>query len=246
MRIKALVYQMVIFLAPLPLWAGTVPAKEAADFTLSNPSNIPGVKLQPGSYTIHVVNHLSDRVILKVDAAKGGDLHSTFIGVQNGTIKKPARSGPVTWENPADGASYLKGWYFAGAPTVIEFVYPKAEAVAIATSNPEKVPAVDPASEGKVSDNTLSQDDMQLLTLWVLSLQQVGPGVSSPSIKAERYQLTASVNQKPVIKALPHTASLMPWMWLLSVCFLMAAGSLRLIVLRNRSVPAMATPSRQG
>jgi hypothetical protein len=232
MRLKTQVFCAAIsFFSPM-VWA-VGPATPSADFTISNPSHIPGAMLEPGSYTIHVVNRLSDRVILKVDSAKG-DVHSTFLGIPNGSIQKPSASGAVRWANPADGSQYLKGWYFSGGSSVIEFVYPKAEAVAIATSNPAKVPAVDPASEGKVTDNTLSQDDMQLLTLWVLSLEQVGPNgagdsaSAKPGIKAERYTQVASV-QKPVIKALPHTASRIPLIWLLGFTSLLAAALLRLI-----------------
>jgi len=212
------------------VWAAGA-ATSTADFTISNPSHIPGTMLEPGSYTIHVVNRLSDRVILKVDSAKG-DVHSTFLGIPNSNIQKPSSSGPVKWANSAGGAQYLKGWYFPGTSSVVEFVYPKDEAVAIATANPAKVPAVDPGSEGKVTDNTLSQDDMQLLTLWVLSLEQVTPSgaidpSAKPSIKAERYTQVASV-QKPVIKALPHTASRVPLVWLMGLCSLLAAALLRL------------------
>jgi hypothetical protein len=239
MRMKPLVYCVPVILASLQLW-GAVPVNRTADFTLSSPAGIPCYTLEPGSYTIHIVNQLSDRVILKVDGANGS-VHATFLGVQNGKIEKAAANGPVRWANPADGVNCLKGWQFAGAPSMIEFVYPKAAAVAIATSNAGQVPAVDPASEGKVADNTISQDDMQLLTLWVLSLQQVGP---SPGIKAERYQLTASVNPKPVvtsaIKALPHSASLIPWLWLVGFCSLMAAVLLRVIALAGGHTPPRA------
>jgi len=98
------------------------------------------------------------------------------------------------------------------------------------------VPAVDPASEGKVADSTLSQDDMQLLTLWLLSLEQVGPSDAAnakPGIKAERYTQVASV-QKPVIKALPHTASRVPLVWLVGFCSLIAAIMLRWIASPSR------------
>ncbi|MBB5338913.1 hypothetical protein [Tunturiibacter gelidoferens] len=233
MRLKSLMLCASLCSFSAVLWAAG-PATSTADFTISNPSHIPGATLEPGSYTIHIVNRLSDRVILKVDSVKG-DVHSTFLGIPNSEIQKPAASGPVKWANPADGSLYLKGWYFAGSSSVVEFVYPKAEAVAIATSNPAKVPAVDPASEGKVTDNTLSQDDMQLLTLWLLSLEQVsGTGdAAKPGIKAERYTQVASV-QKPVIKALPHTASPVPLVWLLSYCSLIAAALLRLIASQSR------------
>jgi hypothetical protein len=241
MRLRPFVSCMLFCLANVALLAAS-PATPSIDFTLSNTSHIPGATLQPGAYSIHVVNRLLDRVILKVDAANGA-LHSTFIGVPNDKIQRPAGSGPVKWANSPDGTLYIKGWYFNGSPSVIEFVYPKDEAVAIAKSNPAKVPAVDPASEGKVSDNTLSQGDMQLLTLWVLSLEQVGPG-DAPSIKAARYE-TASVSQKPPIKALPHTASWLPWVWLISLCSLIAAGALRIIASQNRTSPAGERQSLQ-
>jgi len=231
MRLRTFVSFMSVCFVNVALWAAS-PANPTTDFTLSSASHIPGATLQPGSYSIHVVNRLSDRVILKVDAANG-TLHSTFIGVPNNKIERLAGSGPVKWANSPDGTPYIKGWYFNGTPSVIEFVYPKDDAVAIAKSNPAKVPAVDPASEGKVSDNTLSQDDMQLLTLWVLSLEQVGPG-NAPSIKAARYEM-ASVSQKPAIKALPHTASWLPWVWLSGICSLIAAMALRIIASQNRT-----------
>ncbi len=242
MRIKAFVLFLSVFAAASHLWAKP-PATPTADFTLSHSSRIPGNTLQPGSYSIHVVNHLSDRVILTVDGVQG-DLHTTFLGIPNSRINKPSSSGPVRWTNPVDGSEYLKGWYFPGASSVVEFVYPKAEAVAIATANPAKVPAIDPASEGKATDNTLSKSDMQLLTLWLLSFQQVGPGQQSPGIKAVRYQETASAAHKPVIAALPHTASQIPLVWLAGFCSLMAAVILRVFRLRKHA-SALAAPSQR-
>ena len=79
---------------------------------------------------------------------------------------------------------------------MVEFVYPKAEAVAIAKSNQSKVPAIDPASEGKVADKSLSKDDMEVVTLWLLSSTTVGPNDTTPAIKAEKYQQVAS-NEPP-------------------------------------------------
>jgi hypothetical protein len=242
MRFSSLASWMSMCVVNAALWAAG-PATPPSNFTLSSSTHIPGATLEPGAYSIHVVNHLSDRVILKVDAANGG-LHSTFLGIPNDKIEKPASGGPVKWANSSDGTPYIQGWYFRGSSSVIEFVYPKAEAVAIANANPSKVPAVDPASEGKVSDNTLSQDDMQLLTLWLLSLEQVGPG-DATSIKATRYQQMASVSQKPVIKALPHTASLMPWVWLTGLCSLIAAGALRVIASQSSRSPARTRPLPQ-
>lgn len=231
MRITTFMPCISLLLAVVPLHSAT--PNPSADFNLSSSSHLPGITLPPGAYKIQVVNRLSDRVILRVDDAKG-TVHETFLGVSNTEIPKPADRGPITWANPAGKASYMKGWYFPGSTAVIEFVYPKAEAVSIATANPGKVPAVDPASEGKVADPTLSQDDIRLVTLWLLSLQEVGPGSPSGGIKAERYQLTANADYRPAIRSLPHTASLMPVLWILGFGMLLAATCLRGIQLAQR------------
>jgi hypothetical protein len=141
---------------------------------------IPGATLNPGDYTIEVVNQLSDRIVLRVRDKSGAAL-STFLGVER---QSPSRArGPVAWSNAVDGQKYLRGWNFQGAPSAVEFVYPKDDAVKIATANPSKVPAVDPGSEGKPTDNTLSQSDLELLNLWLLHLDQVSGG-GQGSIKA--------------------------------------------------------------
>jgi hypothetical protein len=242
MRFSNLACWMSMCVVNAALWAAG-PAAPTSNFTISSPTHIPGATLQPGAYSIQVVNHLSDRVILKVDAVNG-DLHSTFLGIPNKMIERPASGGLVKWANASDGNTYVEGWYFPGSSSVLEFVYPKADAVAIVKANPAKVPAVDPASEGKVTDNTLSQEDMQLLTLWLLSLEQVGPG-DAMSVKATRYQQMASVSQKPVIKALPHTASWLPWVWLTGLCSLIAAVTLRVIALRSSISPGRLRPLQE-
>jgi hypothetical protein len=240
---KLLIGLTVAVLATTSLLAA--PATAPLDFTLSTPSKIPGATLDPGSYTIRVVNQLSDRVILRVDG-KNNPFHSIFIGIPNKEIKRPAAAGPVRWSAPSSDPGYLKGWYFPGTPSVVEFVYPKADALTIASSNPSKVPAVDPASEGKVTDNTLSQDDMQLLTLWLLSVEQVQSGNQAPAVKAERYQIASFTPQKPLIQALPHTASQLPLIWLLGLCSILAALSLRIRQWRRHSVSLLRPASAGG
>ena len=72
------------------------------------------------------------------------------------------------------------GWLFPGEAAVLEFVYPKGDAVAIAKSNNAKVPAIDPVSEGRPEElKGLSKTDLELVTLWLLSSTQVGPGDSA-------------------------------------------------------------------
>jgi hypothetical protein len=186
----------------------------ASTLTVSAPTEVPGMTLQPGTYSIRVIGKLADRVILKVNEGRGSK-SVDFIGISNRAVK--ASTGFVYWTKPTNGATYMRGWVPSGTSSMIEFVYPKEEAVSIATSNQEKVPAIDPASDGRSADPTLSREDMKLVTLWLLSSTRVGPTSTKPSIKAERYQTAAFVQPKPALATFPHTASLLPIVLLTSL-----------------------------
>jgi len=194
--------------------------------TTSEPANLPGLTLQPGSYSIQVVDHLSERYVVRVEGPGRRNAYS-FLALENRDIPKPAKTGEVLWSNPAAGKQYIRGWLFPGTSSVLEFVYPKAEAVAIAKSNQAKVPAIDPASEGRPLEiKGLSKSDLQLVTLWLLSPTRVGPGDTSGGIQAERYPEVA-VARKPVITRLPQTASNLPWIGLMGALSLLTALAIR-------------------
>lgn len=236
MRIFSVAACTALSLVMTPLFAAQ--SKSSTDFTISSPSNVPGAALPSGSYSIRVVNRLSDRYIVQVDSSDGA-VHSTFLGIPNGRLPRSSNSGIVDWSNSVKGTDYLRGWNVAGTSSV-EFVYPKAEAVNIANANQAKVPAIDPASDGMAADPTLSPREMKLVTLWLLSAERIGPSGSAPSIKAERYDEVAGNTQKPVIASLPHTASALPLLWLLCVCSTFAAAMLCFFRRRQMSLRVAA------
>jgi hypothetical protein len=221
-RFLALCSALAVATLSLSAFAAKAPNE---NFTLSAQTEVPGLTLQPGTYTIHVVGRLADRVILKMDDASG-KTHVDFIGIHNPEVQR-TQSGLVNWDQPVEGVTYLRGWVPPDGSSVIEFVYPKAQAVSIAKVNQAKVPAIDPASEGRTADPTLSKEDMKLVTLWLLSSTRVGPDSATPDIKAERYQKASPVPPKPLLASLPHTASALPLVLLLSLLSLVIAISLR-------------------
>lgn len=208
----------------LPVSTALAAEATASNMTLSAPTEVPGMTLQPGTYSIRVVGKLTDRFILKIDDSRGNK-SVDFLGIPNRAVK--ASPGIVSWSQPIHGTTYLRGWVAPGTSSMIEFVYPKAEAVSIATSNQEKVPAIDPASDGRSVDPTLSREDMKLVTLWLLSSSRVGPADSKPSIKAERYQTASFVQPRPALATMPHTASFLPIILLSSLFSLAMAILLR-------------------
>jgi hypothetical protein len=171
------------------------PAKDSdqlvSNFSVTDSTTVPGKTLKSGNYSIHVVDHLSDRLILQIEDAKG-KVQTTFLALDNQALRNGSVVGPVAWKTGPEKTTALRGFTFPGGGAV-EFVYPKDDAVAIATVNDSKVPAIDPESEGRVSANHLSKDDLQMVTLWTLSPTRVGPeNHTQPAIQAERYQAPAA------------------------------------------------------
>ncbi|HEY0785761.1 MAG TPA: hypothetical protein VGD62_07795 [Acidobacteriaceae bacterium] len=206
----------------------------AVRFKINSPTGVPGVTLPAGTYSIHVVDHLADRYVVRVEGPNGGT-RATFLGIPNSGLKKDAGSGMATWGTEVEGTRYVRGWSLPGVATSLEFAYPKADAVAIAKANQSRVPAIDPESEGHAAGKGLTADEMQMVTLWLLTPTHVGPG--DPGIKAERYQQVASNAHKPAIARLPHTASEAPWVWLAGILALLGASlarASRLVAARAR------------
>jgi LPXTG-motif cell wall-anchored protein len=221
-----------------------------SDFSVSSPTQVPNEKLKPGSYSITVVDHLSDRIVLRIDDGTG-TIHDTFLGVPIAPLGNGGAAGPIPWNAGSDQESALRGFAFPGGGAV-EFVYPKDEAVAIAQKSGRTVPAIDPASEGMVvKDNTLSKEDMAMVTLWTLTPTAVGPSdAAKPAIQAARYQAPQSApplpqqvaqneppppapihqtaTRKPVLAKLPHTASELPFILIGGLLSLLAAVLLSL------------------
>ncbi len=228
---------LLLAAAPAPIFAAAVD-DASANFTVNEQTMVPGTTLQPGSYSIRVLDHLQDRYIVRIDSTSG-DVHSTFIGVQDPQLKSTNRSGVVPWSAAPAGSSALRGFTFGASAPALEFVYPKADAVALAKLNGSKVPAIDPASEGRPADvNGLSKEDREIVTLWMLSSSRVGPGDAAPSIKAEKYSQVASDHPpKPVVARLPHTASLLPLTVLAGLLSVFGASMLavRRVVAARRS-----------
>ena len=154
-------------------------------FSVPQKTQVPGGLLKPGDYTIHVLDQLSDRMIVRVDNDKN-DEHTIFLGIPHSDFSDATAPGPVVWKTAINGSQAMRGFEFASGSS-IEFVYPKNEAAALAKSNAAKVVAVDPESEGRPVLKKMSQEDMQVVTLWMLSLTTESPNSKTPALQAQKY-----------------------------------------------------------
>lgn len=224
-RITAIVTMLGASFVGTALCGQSTPSGSSTRFNIATPTDVPNKTLVPGNYTIRIVDHLRDRMIIRV--ARQGTDEATFLALPVSGLPKTGKPGPITLAG-SDGRQALRGFSFPDG-TLAEFVFPKSDAVAIAKMNNTTVPAIDPASEGRVASADLPAADLQMVTLWMLTPTKVGPNDASPSIKAARYKqagLVASLQMpkpKAVVAVLPHTAGFSP-MVLLAAALALLGG----------------------
>ncbi len=183
---------VVLALLSSPAFAMQVssPAGASAQLQISQTTEAPGLSLSRGNYAIRVADRLQDRLIVQIQKSGSGSFTS-LLGYPNPALRGGSFTGPVLFASGLKGKPTLRGYAFAGGP-VVEFVFPKSDAVELAKANSVRVMAVDTASEGKVALPNLTQTDMSEVTLWMLTPTAVDPATAKPGIQAARYQVPAS------------------------------------------------------
>ncbi len=220
--VSTLVFSQICFAAP----ADKKLPPTASSLHVDGKTQLPEGSLSAGDYTIRIVDHLADRVIVEVSGADGSD--QKFLGVPTRNIAASSKPGPVLIKG-AHGSSALRGFVFP-KDNVIEFVYPKDDAVALAKANGVMVLAVDPASDGLATkDARLSDEDRKIVTLWMLTPTSVGPGIEAARYHSDAAQpIQLAVARKPAVSRLPKTASKLPLFLLFALASLAAAIGLTL------------------
>jgi hypothetical protein len=217
--VSSLLLSQVIIAAPIH---HNPAASGSAALHIDGTTQIPEGTLSAGDYTIRIVDHLSDRVIVAVSGPGGSD--QKLLGVPTSDIPSSTAPGPVLVKG-TNNSSALRGFVFA-KNNIVEFVYPKNDAVALSKANGVKMLAMDPASEGLGAKSTsgISDDDRKIVTLWLLTPTSVGPGIEAARYHSDAVQPTQVAEaKKPAIARLPKTASELPLLWLAAVCSLGAA-----------------------
>jgi len=80
----------------------------------------------------------------------------------------------------------LRGWVCPSCAQGLEFVYPKLDALKITAETGQAVLAVDPSFD-KLPDS-LSSDDMKVVTLWLLAPERNTPDRRGSGLKVAKYE----------------------------------------------------------
>lgn len=182
--------------------------------TFSQPVTVPGKTLPAGSYTFTILDSFANRNIVQIWNADKTELITTILAIPNYRLEPTDQTVIEFRERPADRPQAVKAWFYPGHAYGIEFVYPKEEAIQLAKSEKEPVPA-------EVALPTPS-------TMKTVPLIAITPeGEEEALAWAFAPRETKAEPSKEVAQTLPRTASPLPLIGLLGVTFVLGGLGLR-------------------
>src|SRR5262249_31699523 len=115
------------------------PEDKHAYFTFNRPIALPGTTLPAGRYLFRIVDTQTSRKVIQVlsnDGKKPLAMLNTIMDERS----EPTKDAEVSFiETPKDAPSAVKTWWYPGERTGYEFIYPRAQARALARSSGSQV-----------------------------------------------------------------------------------------------------------
>jgi hypothetical protein len=132
--------------------------------TFSGPVQVPGASLPAGTYLFRLADPVSHRQVIQIRDKEGTKIFTTLMSIPNQTAEPKDDPFVMFLETPAGQPAAVKAWFYPGEKTGYEFVYPKEQAMRIAsyTKSPVLAHAGDVKSDSDViSDSKIGRVDAQ-------------------------------------------------------------------------------------
>ena len=150
----------------LPLSAAAQgPANQDTFFTFSQAVELPGKTLPAGRYFFQLADSPSNRHIVKVMSEDRKELHATLLAIPYYSNSRPTDKPEVRFmETPAQASggaaatNAIKIWFYPGNSTGHEFIYPRSQAMRIASRTGE--PVLTTKTEEEISAEAVTETDL--------------------------------------------------------------------------------------
>ena len=118
-------------------------ANRETNVTFSGPVSLPGTTLPAGTYVFKLADSPANRNIVQIFDKDSSKLITTILAVA--AERNQAEGDPVVSfkETPSDRPPAVRYWYYAGEKAGNEFIYPRAQAMMIASASGESVTSFD-------------------------------------------------------------------------------------------------------
>ena len=154
---------------PLSVAAQTGPRNQDTFFTFSQDVELPNKTLPAGTYLFQLMDSDSNRHIVKVMSQDRKQLHTTLLAIPYYTNDRPSDEPQVRFmETPASGTNGSNGttgspatnaikiWFYPGNSVGHEFIYPRSQAMRLASRTGGSV--LTTKSETEISETVADTD----------------------------------------------------------------------------------------
>jgi hypothetical protein len=183
--------------------------------TFSQPVEIPGHVLPPGTYTFKLLDSMSHRHIVQIFNADESQIIATVMAISDYRLTATEDTVIRFSEVPRGSPEAIRAWFYPGDTTGHEFVYPKVRAVQLARAAKTVVPALaveaaDVDALKSVQIVAITPDEREVPVELAIQLTPPPPE-AAPTTVMQTAENTGSARE------LPQTASLLPFVILLGL-----------------------------
>jgi hypothetical protein len=205
--------------------------------TFSQPVEIPGgIILPAGTYVFKLMDSASNRHIVQIFNQDQTHIYATILAIPNWRLRATDKTVIKFAERPSGSPEAIRAWFYPGANSGEEFVYPKRRAVELAKATNMPVLAMPTELESVITTPAKSVNDEPVVALKEAPLTAVNP-------TGEEVEIAQVVTPPPVqttdadtpqpIERLPQTASPLPLLGLIGLLSLGAGFALLVISKRS-------------
>lgn len=129
--------------------------------TIDTPVQLPSTTLQPGTYTLKLLDSASDRHIVTVWDKDEKHLITTILAIPNYRLKPTGHTKFTFWETETGQPAALRAWFYPGDNFGQEFAYSKAKADVLSAASHATVPTLSASEDtkygsGEANDNNVT------------------------------------------------------------------------------------------
>jgi hypothetical protein len=196
--------------------------------TFHEPVEIPGQTLPPGTYVFKLANSQSSRHIVQIFNKAEDHVFSTILAIPSHRLR-PSEKTIIQFEERAAGSPQaIKAWFYPSKTYGHEFVYPKAEALALAKANNTPVPSMPAELAPSTRNPAVTTKGPEMVALLRIPLKTEEPN-------GEEVELAQASAPRPELpQTLPATASSLPLVGLLGLLSVGTAAALRLAAAKTK------------
>jgi hypothetical protein len=209
--------------------------------TFSGPVEIPGVHLvgfgvlPAGTYVFKILDSQSDRHIVQIFSQDERTIYATILAIPNYRLKATDKTVVTFRERPAGEPEALRAWFYPGRNWGEEFVYPRAQAIALAKETNMPVlftPVEIPVEVTEPIMSATAPVVVQLKQAPIMAINPTGEEVQlaevvTPPPAETTVADTTTVTTATTETTLPSTASNLPLIGLLGLMALGGAFAVR-------------------